>query len=168
MLSDAQTRALRAAARLTFTLSAAAACGGGGEATYSTVQAPSGGAVAVAPQAPAEQTAYAVPAIQAADPVTSPASDDAFARCVAHEEQVFGAGAAASDPTTGACCSAIIDRIDHHPASSDASQWSADYAKASSVLSQCCGVAHYPHGVACTPWGPPPPPAMAARAEEVA
>ncbi len=59
--------------------------------------------------------------------------------------------AAAADPQVLACCSAIIRHVDENP---------ADYTKAQATLGPCCTAAHYPNGVACTPWGPPVPPEM--------
>jgi hypothetical protein len=61
---------------------------------------------------------------------------------------------AASDPYVEACCAAIIDDVDHN---------TQDYVKVPfQEMNACCTLLHYPAGPACTPWGPPVPPAMPA------
>jgi hypothetical protein len=61
--------------------------------------------------------------------------------------------AAAADPTIVACCNAIIQHVNQKP---------ADYTRAQIEISQCCPLLANPFGAACTPWGPPVPPAMPA------
>lgn len=64
-----------------------------------------------------------------------------------------------NDPAALNCCNAIIARIDDEPDGGDLSQ---DYgtATANEVLQWCCQATGTPIGSACTPWGPPTPPAM--------
>jgi hypothetical protein len=58
----------------------------------------------------------------------------------------------ACDPPETECCTAILDRIE-----ADWSQYSKTDPK---VLSQCCNIDNNKTRPACTPWGPPMPPAM--------
>ena len=74
-------------------------------------------------------------------------------------------GEIASDPSAANCCSAIVARVDDEP---DGGNVSGDYLAASNLLPWCCRALGYPMGPACTPWGPPMPPPMAAFAMEVA
>jgi hypothetical protein len=68
---------------------------------------------------------------------------------------------AANDPRVADCCQAIVAHVDQN------------YQDAVKVpyqeMGACCTLLKYPLGLACTPWGPPVPPAMpAAWIEEVA
>jgi hypothetical protein len=82
-----------------------------------------------------------------------------FQCCLGVVEQVTGdsgftvvdAGAISGDPSVANCCDAIIAHVD---------QMSSDYGAASPTLPSCCNYAQHPTGVACTPWGPPMPPAV--------
>jgi hypothetical protein len=61
---------------------------------------------------------------------------------------------AAGDPYVLSCCAAIVNDVDHN---------TQDYAKVPwQELNACCVLLQYPVGPACTPWGPPVPPAMPA------
>jgi hypothetical protein len=55
------------------------------------------------------------------------------------------------DPSVDNCCNAVIARVDTN---------TSDYSAADAVLPSCCNALGYPVGPACTPWGPPMPPAM--------
>jgi len=70
----------------------------------------------------------------------------------------------ANDPAATNCCRVVIARIDHEP---DGGSFGDDYASATSgvdLVPWCCDVA-FEMGPACTPWGPPTPPAMPAATE---
>jgi hypothetical protein len=93
-------------------------------------------------------------------------SGHAFACCTAFlEKGLFDAGEGAlaldaSAPESRECCATIVAFVDHggFPALAEAG------APAESVLESCCGALSAPdgppRGAACTPWGPPVPPAM--------
>jgi hypothetical protein len=68
---------------------------------------------------------------------------------------------AANDPRVVDCCQAIVAHVDQNY---------SDYSKVPyQELGACCTLLNNPVGPACTPWGPPVPPAMpAAWIEEVA
>jgi hypothetical protein len=72
----------------------------------------------------------------------------------------FSASAAA-DLYVENCCLAIIGDVDHNY---------QDNAKVPfQEMNACCTLLSYPVGLACTPWGPPVPPAMpSAWIEEIA
>jgi hypothetical protein len=180
MLSDAQMRALRATARLAFALSGVAACGG---TTTTPGNTPNDGATSTNDSATSEAAAgddaagddastahdSASEASTRSDAslscdLSQPESNAAFECCIAHEASVFAADAGGADPTTMPCCKAIVDRIDGDTGDASA-QLVMDYQQAEPALNGCCRLLGTPIGPACTPWGPPPPPAMP---EEVA
>lgn len=70
-------------------------------------------------------------------------------------DAAFGALAVdAGEPGVIGCCSAIVAYVDH---SRSVDAWASEEA----VLPGCCQhVDPRPIGPACTPWGPPVPPAM--------
>jgi hypothetical protein len=179
MLSRAQTHALRAVARLALTMGGATACGG--VAATPVMQTPGDGAAREGQAADdastlpgdAGEDALATSDAPADAPADSPAScdltqpesDASFSCCIARQKAVFAADAGASDPGTLACCNAILSRIDGEYADGSAS-FSQDYSAAGSTLYPCCRDVGNPMGPACTPWGPPPPPAMPGEEEE--
>ncbi len=89
----------------------------------------------------------------------STVDETAFQCCLGVEQALLGdaspwavdAGAVTGDPSAENCCNAIIAHVDHTP---------SDYAAAGEPLQLCCAALHSPMGPACTPWGPPTPPAM--------
>ena len=179
MLSPAQRRALRATARLAFALSGVAACGGttttpantpidGATPTDSAVNDAAAGDDGAGDDASTAHDGASEASTRSDASLTcdlsQPESNAAFECCIAHEESVFAADAGGTDPTTMTCCKAIIDRIDGDTGDAGA-QFSTDYQQAGPVLGECCRLLGTPIGPACTPWGPPPPPAMP---EEVA
>lgn len=93
-------------------------------------------------------------------PVYSLPTDADVSCCEAEVAAAFPAGGGAgADPSPGvaACCGVAIDYYDHHGAEAAA----AGHVLPWNVLSACCGALHpAPIGPTCTPWGPPPPPAM--------
>ncbi len=82
-----------------------------------------------------------------------------FQCCLGVERALMGdaspwsvdAGVVTSDPSGENCCNAIIAHID---------QVTYDYSAGGTALQLCCSAVHHPMGPACTPWGPPTPPAM--------
>jgi hypothetical protein len=84
-------------------------------------------------------------------------SEDGFACCKSYltpaADAAFGSlGVDASAPFAAACCSAVIRYAD----TTDGA-----YASADAILPGCCeSLDPEPIGRACTPWGPPVPPAM--------
>ena len=90
-----------------------------------------------------------------------------FQCCLGVEDALIGgqapfevdSGVVTSDPSAVNCCNAIIAHVD---------QVTTDYNAASQALQLCCPALKYPPGIACTPWGPPTPPAMADVLQEVA
>ena len=99
----------------------------------------------------------------------SDVSAETFQCCVATVKSATGdaspwgdpngpdASAVTNDPAAQNCCSVIIARIDNEP---DGGNFSDDYMAAGDALNWCCIALSYPMGGACTPWGPPMPPAM--------
>jgi hypothetical protein len=80
-------------------------------------------------------------------------SNDSFGCCLTFLEDGADAGVAT---TRGgeACCGAVVSYVDHATVP-------GAYGAAEPVLSACCSSLHpLPVGEACTPWGPPVPPAM--------
>ena len=61
-----------------------------------------------------------------------------------------------NDPAALNCCDVIVARIDNPPDGGSIN----DYTAAGNALNWCCIALNYPMGTACTPWGPPTPPAM--------
>ncbi len=94
----------------------------------------------VADPAPPEPTSTSQP---------SPQQPPTQASAPAPTEQPFGLRC---DPPETECCTAILDGIE-----ADWSQYSKTDPK---VLSQCCKIDNTITRPACTPWGPPTPPAM--------
>lgn len=96
-------------------------------------------------------------------------SEQTFQCCVADVQSAVGdaslwgdpngpdASVVSNDPSAENCCKAIVARMDNEP---DGGNLSNDYMAASQVLNWCCIALGYPSGPACTPWGPPTPPAM--------
>lgn len=82
-----------------------------------------------------------------------------FQCCLGVEQALLGdasafqvdAGVVKGDPSASNCCNAIVAHVD---------QVTADYAAAAPSLALCCRALGYFSGPACTPWGPPTPPAM--------
>jgi hypothetical protein len=148
------------------TVTAVGACGGAIQ-TASTASDAGGATADAGDESSATDSSQTLPSSEASTdtPVSTtcnladPLSDATFACCIDHETAVFMADAGADDPATKACCTAIQTRIDDEFRDGGA-QFSADYQKATPVLYDCCRVIGSPIGPACTPWGPPPPPAM--------
>jgi hypothetical protein len=169
---DACTRrlALRSAAKVAFG-SLFLHCGGALTQGPSDAQAED----AVAADAKTADAQAADAALACTGPTEVDAGDvteEAFQCCVGDVTAAVGdaspfdpngpdASAVANDPAAANCCRAIVARIDHEP---DGGDPSADWTAASSVLVWCCDVA-FEQGSACTPWGPPTPPAYLAPAE---
>lgn len=96
-------------------------------------------------------------------------SDETFACCITEVKAATGdaspwddpngpdASTVTNDPAAENCCNVIVARIDNEP---DGGNAGADYSAASDTLSWCCMALKSPMGSACTPWGPPMPPAM--------
>jgi hypothetical protein len=95
---------------------------------------------------------------------------ETFACCLSDVQTVVGdaspwdpngpdASLVASDPSADNCCRAILARLGHEP---DGGSFSSDYMAAAQgeVLQWCCRATGDLSGAACTPWGPPTPPAM--------
>lgn len=183
---DRSTRhaALAAAAKVALSMSALACAGStvtegaaGGAASSSASKA-TAGATTTASNATAGVTTTASTASGAGGAGGSPAVCDApppdasvdstvFDCCLAFvEPYVPEAGgsfdpSAASDPRIVDCCQAIVAHVD---------QDTQDFVKVPyQEMGACCTLLGRPVGTACTPWGPPVPPAMpAAWIEEVA
>jgi len=89
----------------------------------------------------------------------SSVDEQVFQCCLGVVEQITGdsgfmvvdAGEVLGDPSIDNCCKAIIAHVDND---------TADYGAASPTFGTCCSALGYPQGPACTPWGPPTPPAM--------
>ncbi len=108
-------------------------------------------------------------ACTAATDIDASVSTETFECCVAEVQSATGDASPWSDPNGPDaslvqdnpaalnCCDAIIARIDNEP---DGGSVSDDYSAASDTLSWCCMALKGPMGSACTPWGPPAPPAM--------
>ena len=159
-------RALRAAAKVAFSFSVAG-CGGAiaPEAAIdsghvdTTGPGADGGHVALSDAASSRDTGVVLASCN--EPslgVDASVGDDTFACCRQRVDQAMSdaswprlGDAAASDPGVVMCCNAVILHVEEKP---------ADYAKASHEIQPCCQLLHSPIGVACTPWGPPVPPAM--------
>lgn len=100
-------------------------------------------------------------------------SEDTFQCCIGVVSSDVGdaspwgsdGGEIASDPSAVNCCRAILARVDDEP---DGGDVSGDWNTAASLFPWCCRALGNPMGPACTPWGPPMPPPMAAFAMEVA
>ncbi len=97
-------------------------------------------------------------------------AQETFDCCLAEVKTVVGdaapwdpngpdASIVANDPSAENCCHAILARIDHEP---DGGSFSNDYMAAAQgqVLQWCCKASNNLMSPACTPWGPPTPPAM--------
>ena len=107
----------------------------------------------------------------------SDVTSETFACCVAEVKSATGDASPWSDPNGPDasavqdnaaalnCCDVIIARIDNEP---DGGSVSSDYMAAGDALNWCCIALNYPMGSACTPWGPPTPPAMPMDMMEVA
>jgi hypothetical protein len=69
--------------------------------------------------------------------------------------------AAAADPEAVACCPEIVGHVEDAFVDGGADP-SAVWSRANDrgVLASCCNALDNPMGPACTPWGPPVPPAM--------
>jgi hypothetical protein len=125
-----------------------------------------------------------VPEQDAALACTGPTDVDAsdvgsetFACCIAEVKSATGdaspwtdpngpdASTVQDNPAALNCCNVIVARIDNEP---DGGSVGNDYATAGDALNWCCIALKYPMGTACTPWGPPAPPAMPAEMMEVA
>jgi hypothetical protein len=86
-------------------------------------------------------------------------TEQTFQCCLGVIEQDLGdsafpeadASTVTGDPSVDNCCSVVIARVDDN---------TGDYSAADAVLPSCCNALGYPQGPACTPWGPPMPPAM--------
>ena len=111
----------------------------------------------------------ALACISKTDVDASDVTSDTFQCCVATVSNAVGdaspwgdpngpdASLVDDNPAAANCCAAIIARIDHEP---DGGSVSNDYMAAGSALQWCCIALGEPAGAACTPWGPPTPPAM--------
>jgi hypothetical protein len=99
----------------------------------------------------------------------SDVSEETFQCCVATVKSTTGdaspwgdpngpdASTVQNDPAALNCCDVIVARIDNEP---DGGSFGGDYTTAGDALNWCCIALNYPMGGACTPWGPPTPPAM--------
>jgi hypothetical protein len=99
-------------------------------------------------------------------------SSETFACCIAEVKSATGdaspwgdpngpdASPVTNNPAAENCCNVIVARIDNEP---DGGSFSEDYNTAGDALNWCCIALKYPMGTACTPWGPPMPPAMMAE-----
>ncbi len=85
--------------------------------------------------------------------------EEIFQCCLGEVEAITGdagfvvapASEVTGDPSLDNCCKAIIAHVDNA---------TEDYSAATSGLPTCCNALQGPVGPACTPWGPPTPPAM--------
>jgi hypothetical protein len=108
---------------------------------------------------PAEDAAPTLACTGPVDVDAGGVGSQAFECCLGVEQALLGdasafevdAGAVTSDPSASNCCNAIVAHVD---------EVTADYSAAGQALSLCCSALQYPMGPACTPWGPPTPPAM--------
>jgi hypothetical protein len=117
-----------------------------------------------------------VPPVDAALACTGPTdvdasdvSEDTFQCCIAEVKAATGdaspwtdpngpdASTVQNNPAALNCCDVIVARIDNEP---DGGSMGADYGAAGEALGWCCIALNNPMGTACTPWGPPTPPAM--------
>jgi hypothetical protein len=68
------------------------------------------------------------------------------------EEEWQAWQAAAADPDVQGCCGVLVAAVEQDSAARATIGWQA--------LSACCDALEFPAGPACTPWGPPVPPAL--------
>jgi hypothetical protein len=81
-------------------------------------------------------------------PVSAPSTAPSLADCQAHVQSVFVAKTTPQSELTKECCQKVAESIGFEGTST----WKE--------RSQCCSVLDWNSSIACTPWGPPMPPAM--------
>ena len=170
--------ALRSAAKValgTFVMGCGGSIAVGQEDAATDANAPKKDAALVDSVVPEQDAALTCTGATEVD--ASGVTSDAFACCVAEVKSVTGDASPWGDPNGPDasavqdnaaalnCCDAIIARIDDEP---DGGSASDDYATAGDALNWCCIALKEPMGSACTPWGPPAPPAMPVTMMEVA
>ena len=85
-------------------------------------------------------------------PDSSPAAPMSLGECKTHTVAVFTAKTEAQNAETKDCCQMIAADYDQNDAMVGQSKWPERY--------DCCSLLDWNGSVACTPWGPPCPPAM--------
>ncbi len=154
MNSSTRRFALRAAAKVALSATLAA-CGG---ATESESSEGSGQGATLDAVASCGATSAG------ADADVSSATFDCCATYLTAQAGDADVGLDTAPPETHACCSAIVSYLDHQ---TDA--FGANYVRVENVIGECCEtITPRPDDGACTPWGPPSPPAMPSALQEVA
>ena len=83
-------------------------------------------------------------------PVSAPSTEPSLASCQAHVQGVFVAKTTPQSDLTKECCQQVARSIPFDQTSSWAER------------DECCSLLGWNGSMACTPWGPPTPPAMRA------
>ena len=168
MLVETRRRALYAAAKLVISVSA---LGCGATVVDQEVDATDTEVDAKVPSPEVEtetETAIESPTAMPGTPrprcgissVPDVVSEETFSCCVRTVEKIFAHNPSTHQPAP-VCCGAIVEAVDD--ALSHSSPGAGEmYTRAiqKGALFTCCDRMEWPAGPACTPWGPPVPPAM--------